>query len=298
MSFFKINYNKEGRGVEKNAPEKNALFTGCELYMRNFWNFIKINFIYAVSSLPMFCIFGLFFTVFIYPHLSTVVSELVSAAAVESSQAELTYFGVFAVIFITELILMFGSGPSSSYFAYTVKCVTNEEHIWVWGDFLSKFKENFKQSMIVSCIDIVAVFFLFNAAYFYLTSYNQTQSLVYFILFALILLLSAVYIFMHGYIYQMIVTFNNKLSVLYKNAFILALSKLPQNLLLIFIPAAVTYFLFAVLNPVFAVILSAIFYLAATRFPIEFFAARTIKNILTANAEQNTDNADEKGFAE
>lgn len=294
MSFFKFNYNKEGPGVEKNAPQKNAFFTGCELYLRNFWNFMKVNFIYAVSSLPMFAVLCVFFTVFLYPHLTPAVNELVSAAtAVDASQAELTYFGVFAVLFITELILLIGSGPSSAYFAYAVKCITNDDHLWVWGDFLSKFKENFKQSIIVSCIDIAALFFLFNAAFFYFSSYTQTQSMPYLILFALILLISALYVFMHGYIYQMIVTFDNKLSVLYKNAFILAVSKLPQTLILLLIPMVVTYFLFAVLNPVFAIILSAIFYLSAIRFPIEFFAARTIKNLLTASQTP-----DSKGDAE
>ena len=300
MSFFQFNYNKEGKGVEKNAPEKNAFFTGSALYIRNFWNLIKVNLLYALSSIPMIIILGAFFMLFLYPHLAGVISELTSGAeAVEAAQAHATYTGVFTALFVSEFLFMLGSGPASAYFAYAARCITREDHLWIWSDFCNKFKENFKQSLIVSVIDVVALFLMFNAGYFYFSMYKSSHSMLYFILLAFLAVTFSIYVFMHGYIYQMLVTFDNKLTTLYKNAFILAVAKLPQNFLLIAIPAVVTYFVFAVLNPVFALILLVLFWYAAMRFPIEFYAARTVKKIIdnnTAYAEQESEH--EKGSEE
>jgi hypothetical protein len=45
-------YYKPGKGVEKDAPEKNAFFKFFELYGRKFWRFIEVNFIFLLVMLP------------------------------------------------------------------------------------------------------------------------------------------------------------------------------------------------------------------------------------------------------
>ncbi len=49
---YKI-YYKPGKGVDKDAPEKNALFRFFEIYGRKFWRFIQVNFIYLLVLLPL-----------------------------------------------------------------------------------------------------------------------------------------------------------------------------------------------------------------------------------------------------
>ena len=54
MGLFSYkSYYKPGKGVEKDAPEKNAFFRFFELYGRKFWRFIQVNFIYLIILLPM-----------------------------------------------------------------------------------------------------------------------------------------------------------------------------------------------------------------------------------------------------
>lgn len=54
MALFSYKrYYKPGKGVEKDAPEKNAFFKFFELYGRKFWRFIEVNFIYLIVLLPM-----------------------------------------------------------------------------------------------------------------------------------------------------------------------------------------------------------------------------------------------------
>lgn len=51
--FSNKRYYKPGKGVEKDAPEKNAFFKFFELFGRKFWRFIEVNLIYLVVILPI-----------------------------------------------------------------------------------------------------------------------------------------------------------------------------------------------------------------------------------------------------
>ncbi len=51
--FGLFNYEKEGPGIDKNAPKKKAFVVFFETFFRNFWKFITINLVYLVVSLPL-----------------------------------------------------------------------------------------------------------------------------------------------------------------------------------------------------------------------------------------------------
>ncbi len=54
MGLFSYkSYYKPGKGVEKDAPEKNAFFRFFEIYGRKFWRFIQVNVIYLIVLLPI-----------------------------------------------------------------------------------------------------------------------------------------------------------------------------------------------------------------------------------------------------
>ena len=53
MALFSYKrYYKPGKGVEKDAPQKNAFFHFFELYGRKLWRFIEVNFIFLLVLLP------------------------------------------------------------------------------------------------------------------------------------------------------------------------------------------------------------------------------------------------------
>jgi len=51
--FGLFNYEKEGPGIDKNAPKKKTFIVFFETFFRNFWKFISINFMYMLISLPV-----------------------------------------------------------------------------------------------------------------------------------------------------------------------------------------------------------------------------------------------------
>ena len=53
MGLFQKNYDKTGKGVSKNEPEKRGFFRFFELYFRNFWKLISAQFWCVLLSLPV-----------------------------------------------------------------------------------------------------------------------------------------------------------------------------------------------------------------------------------------------------
>ena len=49
--FGLFNYEKEGPGIDKNAPQKHGFIVFFETFFRNFWKFIPINLVYCLVSL-------------------------------------------------------------------------------------------------------------------------------------------------------------------------------------------------------------------------------------------------------
>lgn len=286
MSIFGFS-TKEGKGIEKNAPEKNIFYTYFESFIRNFWNLVKINILYIISSIPMILILAAFFAGIIYPNIQPKLAEYIANSGIEEvTQAEATYTGVFMMLFVTEILLLVGSGPASASIAYAAKCMTNEEHVWLWSDFRKKFAENFKQSMIIVFVDITAIVLVIYAMFFYTSAYSDTGNKIYFVLYVAVMIFTLLYCFMHGYIYQFIVTFENKLTAAYKNAFIMAMAKLPQNLLLTALSVLFTYFVFTVTNPVISLLLLLTAWYMIMRYPMEFYAARTIRKLIVSKQSE------------
>ncbi len=51
--FGLFNYEKEGPGISKNAPQKKTFLVFFETFFRNFWKFITINVVYSIICFPV-----------------------------------------------------------------------------------------------------------------------------------------------------------------------------------------------------------------------------------------------------
>lgn len=51
--MFRPSYLKEGPGIDKDAPPKTGLRFAAEVFAREFWQIIAVNFLFVVCSLPI-----------------------------------------------------------------------------------------------------------------------------------------------------------------------------------------------------------------------------------------------------
>lgn len=230
-------YTKPGKGIDKDAPKKRSIFLFFELIGRKFSKLIGLNFLYLITIIPTFIVVFLlsgFISSYIVDTFSPIMAELSGltqeGALVNEEFMHLTiYFDLIIRTLISVLFtILWGMGPVTAGFTYVLRNYAREEHAWLVSDFFSYTKTNFKQSIIVWLIDIVMFFVLFNAYRFYAVQNGVLSIMKYFILS-----IAIVYTMMHFYIYQIMITFELPLKQIYRNSFILALGKLPRNVLIL-----------------------------------------------------------------
>lgn len=56
MRFLKPNFEKEGKGVSKDTPEKTGFALFVDTLIGEFWNLIKLNFLFLLFSIPIITI--------------------------------------------------------------------------------------------------------------------------------------------------------------------------------------------------------------------------------------------------
>lgn len=245
MGLFSMNYDKPGKGVDENAPEKRGFFQFWDIYFRKFSRFVRANLLYVVTLIPTFLI--IFFLVGI------ISSSILSADGIQNflmQSAEQSandlgdaamaqeYFmqtlGLLDVIlrFVLSFlyVILWGAGPATAGMTFIMRNYANEQHAWIFSDFKDAVKENWKQSLAVFLIDIIVFILFFVAIRVYSGMDGIMRSLQY-----VIWVFGVVYTMMHFYIYPMMVTFRLSLKDLYRNALLFAIGALPSNVLALFL---------------------------------------------------------------
>lgn len=262
--FGLFDYNKEGPGVYLNEPPKGPAKTFFSILGRKFWKIVTVNMMYILFSLPVILI-ALLVGTYIFPTLipllqldsltklltpegvSAAVATVTQAASQAASQAAgqakevvtLTPKETAAILILQfNLVLSMAligiqlvvCGPVQAGVTYILRNYSREEHAFIWGDFKDHAKRNWKQSTLTSLIGL-AVFIILSVNYtFYSNSQLTKNTFLNGALTGIVIVLFFLFTMMQMYIYPMMVTFKLNLKQLYKNALLLTLAKLPQNI--------------------------------------------------------------------
>ena len=289
MGLFN-NYMKPGKGVSKDEPEKKGFFLYWDILFHRLSKILGANTLLTLTSLLWIGILMFLFMQFILPIPVENLTNFLQNAEIDAENFETVSQGIVFSIYIMFAFVAFtllGSGPVSASYAYIVKNFANREHAWIFSDGWDKFKENFKQAIIVCAIDFVALITVPVAIKFYYLS-SISKGAFFTIPCYLLIVVSIVYIWMHFYIYQIMVTFKCTVKQLFKNAFIFAVAKLPMNIFLTAVSVIVVAAPFLTgLNPFFAIIISGVIGLCFSRFAIEFYASRCMKSAIKAGEKKS-----------
>ncbi|MGN0181519.1 MAG: hypothetical protein ACI4DP_03780 [Candidatus Ornithomonoglobus sp.] len=299
MGIFGGGYMKEGPGIDKNAPKKKGIFLYIDIVFRKFMDLMGTGFMCFIISLP--------FLAFTYVILSSfIMNGLGISAAIESTArsmagegadaeelAQMLYFSMRSMITII-VYNFFGSGPVSASYAFITRCFTRGEHVWKMSDGWDKFKENLKQTIALLILDIVVISLASNAIAFYSalaaanTGSMATLLTVAQCFTAVILVL---YMMMHIYIYQIMVTYECSFIDLIKSSITIAIAKLPMSVLLTAVTGAVIFALLGMIsNPMIGIIIYAVLGHIVLRYPLEFYASRVIEKNIKAVKKQEKKN--------
>lgn len=289
MGIFGGGYTKEGKGVDKNEPKKKGFFLFIDILIHKISKLIGANCLYTMTSIiwiaVLYFLGGLMIS---STEIVGSIAERINAVEAGINQEEMqgSIMLLLQLVFSIGIFTFWGSGPASSAYAYINRCFTRGEHAWVVSDGVDKFKENFKQGMLVVLFDLIILVFAVNAMHFYHVLYTGTSNILWLVLEYLIIMVLIVYTMMHPYIYQIMVTFECSIWSVYKNALIITFAKLPVSFILLSLGTAVIFALFTYLNPLAAALIAVIAGLCITRYPSEFYAARVIERSILKDMKE------------
>ena len=217
--FFSIfDYTKLGPGIPSNASPKPRIVIFFNLFLRKFWQLVKLNMLFFLFNLPAVIVMPLVAQFFL-PMLnkSTVITD--------SIYELMLYFAAGATLVCIPVVTI---GPAQAGFTYVLRNFSREEHAFLWGDFKEHAIKNAGQSSLICLIDLVVVLIIGIDISFYMriSEKNMLQTAATFF----VIIFFIIYVMMHMYIYPMLIAFRLSAKQIYKNAFIFSLIRFFPNL--------------------------------------------------------------------
>ena len=251
MGIFN-SYLKPGKGITREDALKRNYF---EILWRKLSKVFTVNLLYFACNIVFFGA-ALFLA-------SGLLPSDENMAELENYIISLSQGKTFLPI-LPFLPFMF-IGPATAGLTYVSGCFARQEYTFLVSDFFEHAKKNFRQGILASIIITVVLYTFLNAFVFYYFNYPANRSMI----LVLFMLLGYIFITATFYVYPLIVTFEMKLSAVFKNSILFALSNLPWNLLTFAALLAVHGLLIHFL-PVIWVILMPVFLIAWSAYTINF----------------------------
>ena len=215
--------------------------------------------------------------------LGTAAQSPISALslAVKSIQLGLPVFNVPSLIIMAVLVAWFAVtlGWQSVGTTYSLRSIIRGEPAFLFSDYFYAIKKNMKQAFFVGLIDFVIIAVLaFDIYSFYAMSSGFMSDIVFCILCGI----AIIYLVMRFYIYLMLITFDLKISKLFKNALIFTALGIKRNLMALLGIVLVDIIALAMLFMITSVgiILPFVYYFALTTFMSAYAAYPVIKQYM------------------
>ena len=136
-----------------------------------------------------------------------------------------TLFGLLGV----GLYYVFVVSPFFAGTSYLVRNFSRQEHAWI-SDIFTIARKNYWRAVAVGAIDVLIAFML----YFSFAFYTMQAGFMNFFRY-IIFMIAILFLWMHYYLYTMLVTFDFSLKALYINSLMFALNRFFWNILITFI---------------------------------------------------------------
>ena len=292
--FKLFDMNRDGKGVDPNEDKTPTLLYFFKLLKRNFSKLLSLNLMMLVTYIPIIVIVIMYLTADRTPSqtdvmyapllgLGTAAQSPISALslAVKSIQLGLPVFNVPSLIIMAVLVAWFAVtlGWQSVGTTYSLRSIIRGEPAFLFSDYFYAIKKNMKQAFFVGLIDFVIIAVLaFDIYSFYAMSSGFMSDVVFCILCGI----AIIYLIMRFYIYLMLITFDLKISKLFKNSLIFTALGIKRNLMALLGIVLVDIIALAMLFMITSVgiILPFVYYFALTTFMSAYAAYPVIKQYM------------------
>ena len=266
FGFF--DYTKPGKGVSKEDVDKHGISLFFDILGRRWGKLILLNLLYVLFSVPAFII-----NWFVSAFLISMIPGFVEI----TKSFDPLMVQILNLFISFSMLLVFGSGSASAAMNYIIKKFVDDTHAWIWSDFWDNFKSNFVQGTLAYIINTVVFSLLFISLLFYSTAAKGAISIV---LTVVVSVIFVVFLLMQVYVYQIMAGFKLKLKDIYRNAFLLAVGKLPVTVIATAFSFLAMYLYMLVIAYELSIAVIALVFFTFTTFIRVFITNNTIKKYL------------------
>lgn len=175
------------------------------------------------------------------------------------------------VIYLLCCIPIITIGPATAGMTHIFREVSEERPCFIWTDFRKAMKQHFKQGFLVWLINTILWFMLCLDG---LILYSR-PTLFTMIILGLLGIIAIVFLMMQIYLHPLMITGKYTVLDIYKNAFMLSMSRIYQTLGILV--AIVLVFCIVYALKMFSLFLLAFFFFATVNFISVFYADRVLK---------------------
>lgn len=298
--LFGNSYNKDGPGVDKDevkALDNPTIGNFFKLFRRKIGRLISVNLLYILGNFPLIFFFiqmtsyvrnefaanaysvfpMLYGTSLFEPENPALASLMGVYGKVTTGYAHTT---VSIILLVLSCLILFTFGPVTAAKTYILRSMVREEPVFLWTDFKYAIKRNWKQALPMGIIDLLIMGLLVYDIIWFNANMGSGGMMTFMLIFLWALLI--LYLFMRLYIYPMIITFDLKLTKIFKNALFFAALGFKRNiiaLLGIALMLAITFALFIFVLPI-GIILPFIILFSLGGFIAVYAAFPKIKEIM------------------
>lgn len=220
---------------------------------RRFWNLSNLNLVFTLCNFPLFFflygISGLSDTKImavanpLFPafHGMKTISqspEILGQAPFVSQFVESGVASTVTKVFLyLSLLTIVTFALSNAGMAHVVRSCNRGDPIFLWGDFFSTIKRNFRQTLIIGILDVVICVALVWDIIFW----GAQGGFVYGLFYYFSIFLGVIYFMMRFYLYTIMITFKLSVYKIFKDAFLLAFLGFKRNIVAFFGIIAVVF---------------------------------------------------------
>lgn len=298
MDLFKKIYLKEGKGIDKDQPEKRAFFRFWEIAWFKRYKLMAINLLYVLTNLIPIVLAAASYVVSVAFYFTLTYGVSVTQAIEQSAKSDgAKWFFLAGLFFVTglfTLVPIFSSGPCYAGLTFITRSFVKREPVFLWTDFRGKTRSNRSLAIKVMLINAFLGFVMMIGVSFYLSCSGLNSNLAallpeWFLYVVVAVVVFAFFLFfsMNLYIYPMIVTFRLTLKQVYKNAMIFAVIRWLPNLGILLLTTACIAAPLLLINGTYSFIIALLLYVllgpAFMSFLHTFYVYPTLKRYMIDN---------------
>ena len=145
------------------------------------------------------------------------------------------------LLYFVSILPVVTIGPATAGFTYLLRQYANQEHAFMWHDYIRVAKKNLKQSLAIFLLNTVVIACLFFAYPFYSDLFFRLQDSWAIIPLCGCVIVTILFVLMNFYIHVMMITFRLSVWQLIKNSFLLAFLGVKTNLITLIVSAVIMF---------------------------------------------------------